>query len=212
MADVAIADFLTAEGFDTEEAQSIARGVLEAEGLTRAGKQRMVDTKREAAHRALATFLSPSCAGCREVASADADGRAPVIVSAEACHYCKGSANRRAVSELIRTCRRAGVTRVLVVGGTPNLYESLERLTKEAGGGITWRFVEATESVITKADATNALRWSEVAAIWAPTPLPHKVSNMFTENPEAKRARLVVCHQRGIAALCSAIVRTLGAR
>lgn len=210
MADVAIAEFLATAGFDTEDAQRVARGVLEAEGLTRAGKQRMADAKRDAAHLALTTFLNPSCAECRVVAETQSDGREWVQVSPEACPFCRGSANRRGVSELVRACRDAKLERVLVVGGTPILYETLSKLTKEAGGGVEWRFVEATESVITKADAANALRWCQLAAIWAPTPLPHKVSNMFTENPEAKRARLVVCHQRGIAALCSTLVRALG--
>lgn len=204
-ADVAISDLLASEGFPTPEAQAAARTVLEAVGLTRAGKTRIAASKLSAVQATLAGHLDRACADCLAQGACVSVERQMVEVPSESCPLCRGSVNRRAMSDVVRRCAQARITNILVVGGTPVLHETLEKLSRELHANIRWRFVEATERVRTKDEAGAHLRWAHLAVVWAPSPLPHKVSNLYTEHPEARRKRPIPCHQRGIAALCVTI-------
>jgi hypothetical protein len=211
-ADFAIADLLAEAGYDTPEAQGVARDALEGEGLTRPGKARMAGEKRERALAVLDERFVRACAAgaCQALAAREAGGRAVVEVGAERCPHCRGSDNRRAVAELARRLPAAGVRRLLVLGGTPVLHETMAKLLKASGGGLEVRYIDATAAVHTRDDAAVARRWADAIAVWSSTPLPHKVSTLYTDQPGAKDGvRIVTVTQRGIAGLCAQVLAAL---
>ena len=92
-----------------------------------------------------------------------------------------------------------------VVGGTPVLHQELSQLL--AGGPTELRAVDGTSGNHTTRMAETNMDWAQLVVIWASTPLPHKVSDLYT-TPLGRRA--VVVHRRGIEALCEEIVTRLG--
>jgi hypothetical protein len=208
--DVAIESFLLEAGFTGPEALTTARALLEAEGLTRPGKQRMAESKLPLALELLETRLSRACPACLPRARSRGDGRKLVEVAVEGCPVCRGSDNRRAVAELLGACRRRHVERILIVGGTATLYAHLLELAHEAGDGVLWRFVDGAEAVHTRNEATAHMQWAHLVLIWGSTPLPHKVSQLYTHHPLAGKVKTVTVTQRGIAGLCTAALRAVG--
>lgn len=211
--DFAISELLDDLGYDTPEAQAAAREGLEAGGLTRPGKARMAEEKRERAIALLEAAFVRACEAtpCRRRAELEAGGRAIVEVGAERCPYCRGSDNRRAVAELARRLPALGVERLLVLGGTPVLHETMGALLREAGARLEVRYIDGTAAVHTRDDANVAMRWAQAVAVWSSTPLPHKVSTLYTDHPAAKAGvRVVTVTQRGIAGLCGQLLAALG--
>ena len=208
MADaVNIEQFLRERGFDTPAALARARALLEAHGLTHAGKQAFVRTKVATAEALLSSELLRVCGeGCLRIDRAGAGrAREAVIVSPQACEICGGSNNRRALIEAVRLLHRRGVSRVVIVGGTETQQHDMQQLL--SGTGLEIRYVDGTKTSHTQKDATANTSWAQLVVIWAPTPLKHAVSNLYTHDPQP-HVRIVSVSRRGIEALCSAIVRS----
>jgi len=203
VADLLIADLLRDEGFRRPEAQSAARAALEDAGLTRSGKQGMAGEKLERARDALAVRLVRHCSDPACAAAVAGDGRSPVEVERAHCSVCSGSNNTRALRRMAAACQAAGVRRILVVGGRRPMYVEMERTL--GGTPLELRFVDGTSNLPKGADALRDCAWAELLVIWAPTPLPHKVSDLY--RPEVCVApRRVTVHRRGIEALAMEVV------
>ena len=206
--DVDIEGFLRQEGFHAPAAQERARGVLEAQGLTRAGKRRISAAKLAPARRALSDALVGVCGNpeCERLSRpAAGDGREPVRVAPTACAVCAGSNNRRAVVALAGCLRAQGVDRVLVVGGTPAQHADMEGLLRERG--IQLRCVDGARGSHSKSDAAPDLEWAQLLLVWGATPLPHKVSRLYTTDPPS-HLRTVKLAKRGVEALCREAIRS----
>lgn len=205
---VAIPAFLRNEGFDSPEAFARARAVLEEEGLTRPGKQGMAATKLARAREILNAKFVRVCGNddCVQMAQETAPDREPLVVMDTSCAYCGGSNNRRAARQAVRLMRARGIERLLVVGGTPTQHAELLQLLGD--GDIKMRFVDGAEGRHTKREAINDLEWAHLVVIWGATPLPHKVSNLYTEDP-AVHVRTIKLARRGIESLCTEIIRSL---
>lgn len=207
--DVEIEQFLRAEGFTAPAAAARARAVLEEEGLTRPGKQRIAGAKLPQARQLFARRLLKICQrnDCAEAGAALAAerGRELVPVATAACELCGGSSQRRATQELADELRRRGLTQLAIVGGTPTQHAELRELL--AKDGLALRCVDATKGSHSGKEAAALVKWADVVVIWAPTPLPHKVSNLYKEAALTAGRRLVTVHQRGIEALCRAVLR-----
>lgn len=200
--------FLRMQGFDTPAAARRARDVLEAQGLTRPGKQAFAHTKATTAQKILASSFVRVCgAPCRRIDSADqrSPAREVVIVSPRSCEICCGSNNRRAAIECVRLLLRRGITRIAIVGGTDHQQHEVQDLL--SGTGLEVRYVDGTRTSHTQKDALANTRWAELIVIWAPTPLKHAVSNLYTQEP-LPGVRVVSVSRRGIEALCAAIVKS----
>lgn len=206
--EVEIGPWLSGEGFETAWAQHQARTVLEGAALTRPGKRAMTGTKVERARAALDAYLFRVCgdADCDRVAAERRDGRLVVESQAARCEVCGGSNNRRAAVLLARACRAKNVTRILVLGGTAANHADLAALLE--GSGVTLRCVDGKAGSHTKSDALPNLKWAEVCAIWASTPLPHKVSVSYTDERPADLPMITVS-RRGLEALCRELLRTV---
>ena len=206
MADTAIADFLRAEGFVSPASAPAARAVLEEAGLTRPGKTRMADEKLDRARDALTLAVVRHCGDPACVAAAAEDGRQSVESDKPHCAICSGSNNTRALRRMASACSTAGVRRLLVVGGRPPMWSEMDRTL--AGSGLAMRYVDGTSKLPSGADALRDCAWAELLVVWAPTPLPHKVSNLYRADVCAVPRRVAV-HRRGIEALAMEVVSHL---
>ena len=199
--DVDIESWLAAEGFDLPEARDRAREVLEAAGLTRPGKTRMSAEKEERARALLDDQLYRHCSTPACVDAATRSGRAPVLVGQRtACASCGGSDNRRAQEALVTAALRAGVRRLVIVGGSPSVREELR---DALSGRLELRLVDGTERR-TLAQARLDLEWADLVLLWGGSELDHRVSTLYTGAPPALRRKLVHTSKRGIAALLEA--------
>ncbi|HEX5578722.1 MAG TPA: hypothetical protein VFY43_03560 [Candidatus Limnocylindria bacterium] len=206
MPDTAIADFLRAEGFVSPVSAAAAREVLEDAGLTRPGKARMADEKLDRARDALILAVVRHCSDPACLAAAGADGRRLIETDKPHCAICSGSNNTRALRRMASACATAGVRRVLVVGGRPPMWSEMDRTL--AGSGLDLRYVDGTSKLPSGADALRDCAWAELLVVWAPTPLPHKVSDLYRADV-CVVARRVVVHRRGIEALAMEVVSHL---
>lgn len=203
MTDMPIEQMLADIGFEEPASQAVARDILYAAGLTRPGKQRIATDKRERIIAALAEAVVGVCldSACQAIA-----GDGPLLtVAPAACSVCGGGDNRRAAAVLVDRCAAAGLRRVLIIGGTPVLHRELDTLLASA---LELRYVDGASGTHNERSAAADMAWAEVAAIWASTPLPHKVSNLYTAR--SGMALTLTVPRRGIAALCCAIAERLG--
>jgi len=203
-ADIAIADLLHGEGFRRPESVTAARAALEAAGLTRPGKQRIATEKLERARDALGLALVRHCASAECKAAVADDGRQPVEVERAHCTVCSGSNNVRALRRMAALCAGSAIRRVLVIGGRPPAYAEMQRTLSD----LELRFVDGTGNLPDGAAALRDCAWADLLVIWAPTPLPHKVSSLYRTDVCAVPHRVTV-HRRGIEALAAEVIEHL---
>jgi hypothetical protein len=202
-----IDQFLRAQGFDSAEAQRRGREALERGGLTRAGKEAFVASKRAAAERLLsAAFLRACSDACRRI-DREGEGRARemITVAKPSCEVCRGSNNVRAAISCVRVLRRKGIERVVLVGGTPNQHAEMKEFF--GGTGVELRYVDGTQAGHSAKDALANRRWAQLIIVWGPTPLRHAVSDLYSSDPPPN-LRIVNVSRRGIEALCSEVERS----
>lgn len=198
-----ITSFLDAEGFTSPKAQQAARQLLEAEKLTHAGKQALANEKLDRARQLLHDSFLCYCgdAGC--LALAPRDNRQPIEVTGSACEICGGSNNRRAAELLVKRLAGLQISRLLVLGGTATQHAELTKLLP----GLELRCIDGASGKQTKRDATTNLEWAQVLVVWGATPLPHKVSRLYTADPPP-HVRVVKFAKRGIESLCSEVLKS----
>lgn len=203
-----IDQFLRQHGFDTPAAAARARAILERHAFTHAGKRGFARTKAVPAEQILASSLVRLCGdACLRIdrAGSGARAREAVIVSPQSCEVCYGSNNRRAAIACVRLLLRRRITRIAIIGGTEHQQREIQDLL--SGTGLQVRYVDGTKTSHTQKDALANTRWAQLIVIWAPTPLKHAVSNLYTQEPLGG-VRVVSVSRRGIEALCSAIVQS----
>ncbi len=204
-ASVDIAALLTELGFDSPEAQALARQALYEAKLSREGKARIDGQKRGRVEALLSSKFLVTC-GSEECARTLGDRQLVRAEQATRCAVCHGSANKRAVTEAAKLFAKHGIRRLVVVGGSPGVHGELERL-RPAGWEL--RIIDGTERRtldLARAD----IRWADLILIWGSSELDHKVSEHYTR--EAPKDRLVTATRRGIAGLLEAAVTHLSRR
>lgn len=181
--------------------------MLEAAGLTRPGKARMSEEKLPRAQAALAERLFLHCTQAECVAFARASGREPVPCDPRnTCQRCAGSDNARAVKDVLDACRQRGLSRLVIVGGSPTVRQELERLVPPE---LELRLVDGTRA--RPLDQAKAdLQWADVVLLWGATELHHKVSNQYQDGATgAWKRKLVHVPKRGIAQLLAGLLTHL---
>lgn len=152
--------------------------VLEEAGLSRPAKPAISVAKRETVASLLRDHFIAVCGrgDCKAEVAAGDDQRIPVTAATPAnCEICRGSSNAKAVDDLVAAFHNAGLTRLCVVGGSPNTHTELERLV---AGRITLRLIDG-KSVRSAAQARADLAWADRVAIWGATILGHRVSQLY---------------------------------
>ena len=191
---VPIAGELSRFGLDGDDAERGFAALCDA-GLTRSGKKNIAESKIEAVEKVLRDAFFRAChkPACREKAAvAERAGRAVVGTAPEHCDGCGGEDNRAAVEAMLAGMRRAGRTKLLVVGGAPNSRDELKSL---CGQGCELRFLTNDDRPGTKDT------WADVVVIWASTQLDHKMTQKI------RGPHVVTCGRRGIAALAQSVLR-----
>lgn len=196
MTDIAISEFLGSLGLHGPDAER-ARAVLEADGITNRRKTRLSAAKLDRAREAIDLRFARFCSACAE--RTDPGGREVVTVPTDACTRCGGSRNERALAELAEACASAGIVRVVVVGGSPDIRRELGTLR----GALELRLVDGTERR-TRAEAQRDLAWADLVVIGGSSELGHKVSSLYTR--ESGRTPVVTVARRGVEAIAAAVV------
>lgn len=206
---VEIEGFLRDEGFSALDAATRARSLLEQHGLTRPGKRAMAADKIERARMILSAEVVKVCESleCRRLAAINGSaGLPPLTVDPAACVVCGGSNNRRGAIALAHRMHQLKLDRLLVVGGTPTLHTQIDQLLTPRG--IRTRFVDGATGSHSLKDALPNMQWAQIVVIWGASPLPHKVSNLYTTAPP-EHVKVVKFARRGIEAMCSEVLRGL---
>lgn len=203
-ADTAIDDWLEAEGIADRASRVEAMTVLAAAGLTRAGKQRMANHKLAAAREALWAGVTPVCANaaCR---SAISSPMKPIVTTGrDRCTVCGGSNTRRASKRMLEACEAAGLRRILLLGGSKAAHAELR--TALNGASIEIRVIDGLDTSPSIKTALPDLEWAQLLVVWASTALPHRVSQVYTEQRPRGLPQITVA-RRGVEALCLEITR-----
>lgn len=196
MTDIAIADLLGSLGLLGADAKR-GRAILEGDGITNPRKARISIVKLERARAAIDGRLARFCASC--AARTDADGREVVIVAPSACVRCGGSRNNRALTELVEACASAGISRIVVVGGSPDIRRELRSLRPR----LELRLVDGTARR-TRGEAQGDLGWADLVVVCGSSELGHKVSSLYTR--EQGSTPVVTSGRRGVEAIAGAVV------
>jgi len=180
-------------GYASPEAVEIAIRVLTAAGLTNPRKSGISLDKQARVEAALENSVVRVCPRCGTAPPGEA--RRPVAVEDSVnCDVCRGSSNRMSVEKAAAACREAGLSRIVIVGGSPAVHKELRAMWP---GDLEFRIVSGTERH-TAAQARGNLEWAHAVVIWGSTALDHKVSDLYTKlrSPKAFSIR-----RRGIQAL-----------
>jgi hypothetical protein len=205
-ADRDIDEWLAERGISLPDSRSRARAVLEEAKIINPKKARMSEQKLERAEALLAERFFRVCGAPACMPVANASGREPLLVEPKThCERCGGSDNRRAVAEFLEACRRKGVRRLVVVGGSPAVREELE---KHLGEHVELRMVDGTERH-TADRARHNMDWADVVLVWGATELHHKVSEHYTGVPPPQSRKVIHVTRRGVAALLAEAVTHL---
>lgn len=175
---------------------------LEDGGLSRPDKSNIARSKVDAVRELLAERFVPVCSrgDCRRDILADADDRMVVPASSpDECAICGGSANARAVDQMIAALDAAGVRRLCVVGGAPNTRTEFERLV---AGRCELRLVDGAQGRTAK-QASADLAWADRVALWGGTILDHKVSRLY------RGPKVIQLARRGIQELARQVARSV---
>lgn len=180
MSDIPKADLLRQLGYASHHTEALA--ILAAEGLTSARKGRIALAKKEKVAEVLARHFFRACSrgDCQARAAALAGGKTVVAAANRAdCNVCGGSAAARALADMKAACRRAGWTRLCIVGGSPNARQEIQRTGADP---IEFRLIDGTTARTTNL-AKGDLAWADHVVLWGSTQLDHKVSSLYAGAP-----------------------------
>jgi len=169
------------------------RGVGLAEALTVAAAAPV--------QRLLAEAIVLRCAagGCAAPA-----GAVSLTVAPERCEVCGGSDIARAFSAFADACRAGGLSRVVIVGGSPSYRKQLQALYEPIRHDFSLALISGT-SRKSERRVRGAARSSDLVILWASTLLAHATSNAY----EAANARTLTVPHRGIGSMLRFVADSL---
>ena len=200
MSDLSLVGVLKDLGITSPTSQNSARSALVDAGTIsrRPNRVNIAAGKVDAARSVLEAAFLWHCGNgdCRRAAAVSS---APtLLVERPRCGICGGSGDRSALRRLGKAATKAGVTRILVVGGTETKWREIR---SGSPAGLEWRFVDGVKSRDDR-HFRGDRRWAEVIVLWSSTPLDHRVSSHFTGKNDG---RVVTVSRRGIASLADAV-------
>jgi hypothetical protein len=178
----------------------LLESALEEAGLSRANRKHVANAKAAEIAAVLEERFVIVCSrgDCRKAIDEASDGRTLVTAASQTdCVVCAGSANARAVDEMVGVMENAGFARLCVVGGSPNTRLELERLVS---GRVELRLIDGAVSRSMR-EAKADLAWADLVILWGSTILDHKVSRLY------KGPKVVQMARRGIRELAREVAR-----
>jgi hypothetical protein len=208
---IVISEMLRGLGLESPVAREQARSILERHGMTSPRKTNMSAEKVPEARALLSAHALLLCNNpdCIKLAVPAAAGREMIVVETSHCGICAGSGQRRAALLLARDMVAAGKPRLLLIGGTPHQHRELAQPLGE--GGVEMRAVDGLKRAHSAAEASRQAAWADVVAIWAATPVKHKVTQVYTDAASPRALRVMVA-RRGLESLCADIRTALSGR
>lgn len=206
-ADLPITQLLADLGVVAATEVATARAALEDAGLTNPRKTNISLAKRDAVTDTIDQLYRRLCTRCavdvdagNDTPGAPPDQRPILRVAQPQCTRCGGSNNQRAVDEMLAACGRAGVGKIVFVGGSPAVRQELAQLLGEV---LDLRLIEGTRSR-TRAAAEADIAWADLVIVLGTSELAHKVSMLYTDDPAARKKAITV-RRRGVEAIAQAI-------
>lgn len=201
-ADREIGEVLEELGYCGAPARAAARAALEEAGLTHPGKSRISTAKAAKVQALLDAAFARACTdpACQAAAQRHKPAARLLEVAKPCCENCGGSDNLKALRRLAELCRARGLTRIVVVGGSPSVRAELTELKPPE-----WelRLIDGTERrTLDKARAD--LEWAQMVFVWGASELDHRVSKLYTDTASPHRHKIVQIARRGVAALLNA--------
>jgi hypothetical protein len=123
---------------------------------------------------------------CHQIALSD--DRVRVEVLEADCEVCNGDAEQRWFARLVRECGRAGVRRLLVIGGADRTQKALRSFSQ--GRPVDLRLISAQEDV-SPARVRGRVDGCDVLVVWSAAVVPATVSDAYANAARAE-GRLVV--------------------
>lgn len=203
-ADTGIDEWLESEGIVDRRSRVEAMVVLAEAGLTRAGKQRMADSKLPRAREVLWAKVTPVCADAACIAAVGTPAMPIVTTTRDRCCVCGGSNTRRAVKAMLEACAARGLQRILLLGGSKAAHVELRAAL--AGSPVEVRIIDGLNASPSTKTALPDLEWAQLLVVWASTQLPHRVSQSYTENRPRDLPQITVA-RRGVEALCQEVAK-----
>lgn len=187
--DLPIAKLLRELGFQSDAAQAAGRAALVAAGVTREGKERIVEWKRADAEAALKARVTLLCAACRSEGLGADHPDAILAGTGDRCVVCGGSSQRRGALVFTAACRAANLRRVIFVGGSPDVHRELPLALPD----LDARVVDGTVARPGR-DVQREIDGADLVVLLGSTELNHTVSAAWA-GPKA-----VATTSRGIGA------------
>ena len=203
-------------------------GLLEARGLRDSQDQvralrALLDSRESAAafvralrnvdagviERLLGDRLARICAHpiCNQVAGL---GRRVVVRVDDdtRCDVCQGSCERRWFVRMVHECARAGVRRLLVIGGVQATHDRLRQLSQ--GQPVDLRLV-ATDEPVSLARAQGRVEGCDVLVVWSAELVEGTVTGPYVEAARAQSCPVVTVLGRsaGVSELARAVANRL---
>ena len=204
MADTPIVHMFTEFGITAAESQQKARTALVEAGVIsgRPNRANIAVDKAERARACLTAAFLWHCGhgDCRSRALDAGAGRPPLLVEQPSCAVCGGSSDLSALARMAAAMAKAGLFRILVVGGTANKERTMRQETR-----VEWRFIDGTAAPHERS-LRSQRQWADIIVVWASTPLKHRVSRHFEGRGDD---RVIIVDRRGIAALAEAVIAHL---
>ena len=200
--DLPIAKLLRECGYHSDAAQAAGREALDAAGVTRPGKDRIVEWKRPDVVAVLKARVTLLCAPCRTAGLGDEYPDAVTAGAGDRCIVCEGSATRRGALILTRACQRARFHRVIFVGGNPDVHRELPLLL---GNDLDVRVVDGMTSRPGR-DVQREIDGCDVVVLLGSTEISHTVSATWAG------PKTVATQSRGISAFLLEAAEKIDAR
>jgi regulator of replication initiation timing len=121
------------------------------------------------------------------------------------CEYCAGSDNQRAIRLMVQICNKHRCYRLAIVGGSDQAHQEIRSLLKD---NFKLSLING-ELRRNKQQATEDLRNNDLIVIWCTAQLPHRTSELYTEQRDAFPNRIIRVHRNGISSLASEICQFL---
>lgn len=131
-------------------------------------------------------------------------GVVSLIVAPERCEVCGGSDVGRAFATFADACHAGGLSRVVLVGGSPSYRKQLQALYEPPRHDFSLELISGT-SRKSERRVRGAARNADLVIIWASTLLDHATSNAY----EAAGARTLTVPHRGIARMLRFVAESL---
>lgn len=193
--------FLQAEGIGEDDQAEVLQALATAFSKE-AG--RLLRVSAEPFRAFLKAHLRRVCAHpeCREEIRRQGPRLMISAVSAKSCEVCRGSDNQRAFARLLSVCERLGLRNLLIVGGSEDSHTEVRGFFHPP---FQLRLVNGDDRRF-KAQATQDIEWADLIIIWGPTQLPHKISELYTDQRALAHGRLKIVNHRGVALMAQEMI------